>query len=660
MPLAQARAELAAKLQASLPTLLSSAASPAPVIVVRAPGGIGKTHMLTQKLSGHSVVWFGERKQMMPEIQTFLDTPLPGVTPLLQPPGRVQVEKRPAREDQGMCPDFALEIKPLRDRGLGRFEQSRGCRRCASFAGCPYFAWKPSSSWTFAPAIWLELKVKNTPHFDGKQIAVIDESPLQHVLQGVSLSAKEIDSLLADLQASPLRASLAYETFTKLLVACGELLRDPPPHRRRVELRELLRDLGFQFVDAPQHWHVRMRDDLLAAGAIPSAAPAVTKPGGIKVDPGCVARVLQYASALSTEQKKKLMALADALIDDESERPCCVLVLPDGKARSGIVAGRYVAPQIPATMPILVLDATADRLLYDVIFEGRTIAFIDVDLQVAAEIIQTTDFRYPSRTFKAASSNTIERLMAIVDEYQTQHVGQELAVVVKKDLFDTDTKFKNRVLQSVPPDHVFFYWSLRGRNDLKDFDAIFLIGAPELSPLDMEAMARAFMSRHAPKPGEKPFDYRVVPVPGQQRSGWSEFTSGGKKISLPDRGYLQVGPDAVYWALHQAEYVQAALRIRPYDPAQPKTVFVLTSADLGMLDVTFAQEKDLLPTAPPKRLLEAKAWLEQHRAAGHVEKVTHTALAQAIGVSKGRWSQLKKKVRGLRLLAEVESLMDEV
>jgi hypothetical protein len=251
-----ARAELVAKLTDALNAALVPSGEPAPLVLVDAPGGLGKSHITAQLLQLRRVSWFGERNKMLADVKNFLNTPLSGVVPLpasatATTTGVPSIEKRPSREDKGFCSQFDTRIKPLQMFGLGRFEQRMGCRLCPDLNTCKYQNWKPSTPWLFSSHARLGLRNDDKYLFEDREIVVIDESPVKEILRATTLEVYEIERLLSALKEfKPTALSeLAAEAFRQLFEVTLDLLGDPPPARRRIELRVLLQELGYRFVD---------------------------------------------------------------------------------------------------------------------------------------------------------------------------------------------------------------------------------------------------------------------------------------------------------------------------------------------------------------------------------------------------------------------------
>lgn len=230
-------------------------------------------------------------------------------------------------------------------------------------------------------------------------------------------------------------------------------------------LRDLVDDLGIQFVRrvmSSKHFKRSQyrRTDVRV------------------VDPNAVATFLKEARGLRTGLVEKLQTLADALADDEAARPATVLVLA-GSAR-GIAAGHFRPLPIPDDVPVVLLDATADPLLVELALR-RPVVVVEAHVDQTAKIFQTVGARYPASTLLDPSGFAVDRVMQIVEVYKKKNASHQIGIVIKKGVFESPP-VRARILRTVGEDHVRFFWSLRGNNQMKDYDALFVIGASRRSP----------------------------------------------------------------------------------------------------------------------------------------------------------------------------------
>jgi hypothetical protein len=155
-----------------------------------------------------------------------------------------------------------------------------------------------------------------------------------------------MDLLVTKLRELP-DATVATKAFIAIFEQALAILRSPPKGRGRVELRQLVADLGFQFL-------ADLRPRL---NPLPERQ---RKAGYDVVDPNGVATVVKQLTSVESGVRGKLSALADALSADTAARPTCVLVLPGDKTKAGIAAGHFKPLPVPDHLPLVVLDATGD------------------------------------------------------------------------------------------------------------------------------------------------------------------------------------------------------------------------------------------------------------------------------------------------------------
>ena len=668
--LEEARATLAVELRSWLARYLPAVGQdgaregPAPLLLVRAAGGVGKTHTLAQLLKYRRVTWLGERIEGLERLEGMLHTGLPTVTPLAATVATMSIEKRPSVAD-GMRDGGAGCTQPervtgVRDLGLGRFQQHLACRGCPDKATCRYQAWTRSTSWLYAPTIWLELNVNNAGLYSGSEVIVIDESPVDHRLLSTKFMPHEAKVVLDGLRQFTPSAftQLQHQALVDIFSAIVRLLADPPAGRLRVELRRLVEDLGYVFVlgtgptggTGAQTGPVARR---VSAGASVTEVPEHLAP----IDPAAMADLLKVVS-LAPDLRGRLVAMADALAHDVGPRPTCMVRLPsrEGNNNPGLVLlGRNVQQTVPDHIPMVVLDATGDPSLYGTLYRGRRIDVLDVEVEQEATVFQIVDARYPASSLTPA---TIDKLLGSVHAYRQVHPTHRVGLVMKGKLRE-QAAIESVVSKHFPdPTDIESYWSVRGKNHFEAYDALFLLGAPELHPADVEARARA-LAAHLPfdPSRENACDFEVVPKRGDT-TGYVEVEQAGRKYRLPERGLLHFG-DTWFFDRHQAELVQAALRIRPFQ-GRKKHVFVLSNLYLppAYLAVTYVELKELLLPRGAHELVVALRSLREQQPRGTLTyaHVTKSTGLRAPAISK-ILSRLKNHRLGQGMYTEAKTLL---
>jgi hypothetical protein len=645
----EARRKLAEELGATIGQVLAQSQDPAPVILVTAPGGVGKSHMVAQLLRGHRVVWLARRKEQQADLEHALGTPLPDVQPLRSSEADIDIEKRPARSDAAWCSEYPRIIQPLEDAGLGRFVNRRACMPCPRRGSCPYISWKPTSKWLFAPHVWLSIPINDPDIYAGRDIVVIDESPLDIVLTSSVMRMDVVTRMLQLVEGMPRPPKgRAREAVAELLGMILHIASSPPPGRSRIAIRELAADLGYDF----RHSIPKKRSllessteeflDMRRTGF--AHEKAGLPPLGLEVvDPLELFSRLHTMDTKNTSDLKILGQFFDALVFDDRYRPSCVLRLANKPEKCAVIVGNVARVPIPSSLPIVVLDATGVPSAYRTLFGERDVVQVDVEVPQSSTVYQITDHRYPSTTLTNPKSTSVARLMKIVDRHKALHPKDKVGIILKQGLL-TYPSIAAEIRKRFTEEDIEHFWAERGTNKFKEYDALFVLGAPEIPPDELEGLARAFMSLLPVRPGELPFDYRVqtTQVP-----------------PCEDRG-LKHPADIVFWEMHQAEYEQALLRGRPFDPEHPKTIYILTNVALNCLnlDIRHASEKELVigeKQQPPlieraqellltKRQAEDKNDYDQKTLAGWLS-VSPSALSQALKKSPDKAKEIKRLLR---------------
>lgn len=632
--------------------------NPAPVILVRAPAGLGKTRMVAHLLRGNRVVWFAPRNELMQELARAHQDPLPDIVPLV--PGRPPptLEKRPARADQDQdgryvwCAEFSTRIAPVRALGLGRFERRQACVWCSKRRGCPYPRWQPRTQWLFLPHVWLDLPLDRPDVFTGCEFVVIDESPLTHVLHATVLKPHEIVLLRDALTQVPRKTFLAFRALRDLLTVCSDLLASPPP-RRRIVLRDLLADLGYRFT---QNIDDGTRVVRMLLQSISGSRRVLTK--RFRVSPPPTESDLAEADATSLRLDlpdlkappylvEKLIGLFDAVAEDVRERPTCVLKLPEDGSQGAIIAGRVHQPPIPKHLPIVVLDSTGFTTNYRALFPGRPVVEQTTEVTRQVQVLQMGDHRWPLQTLRTSPA-ALDKAMEMVDRYKSEHPAHRVGLILAQTLLG-EPRIKEAVDQRFQSGDVGFFWATRGANDFEHHDAVFVLGAPEVPPDELEGQARALQSLDPVQPGEKPGDWRVR----------SRVLEDG----TDDRGYgYGNAADFLYWELHQSEYTQAVGRVRPYvdrptsDGQGRRTVFFLSNVGLFDITTNLTTEAELRGRVPDL-LLRVRDELKKKRAQGRVGPISQQELAGEVGVSPAALSQALKRAGGSPIVVEIQALL---
>ena len=242
-----------------------------------------------------------------------------------------------------------------------------------------------------------------------------------------------------------------------------------------------------------------------------------------------------------------------------------------------------VRSNLPASdKPVVVLDATGSRELYEALFPGRSLVVWPEEGATYAPKSDVTVFADGAYCQKSLWDTTIEPngpsecLTGILD-----HAAKAIAfhgvamdgvgVVTLKKLVDC---VRER-LTGIPGENVLHYGDLRGRNELKDCPMVFVVGCQPPSLVEIaESAVTMFGLDRDPKAlvGDVEAQRRFQMVNGAERG----FEAKG--FSFDDR-HMRLA----WQALVTAEVAQAAGRSRAHDDRDiVQRVFVFTNVDIGM------------------------------------------------------------------------------
>jgi len=247
------------------------------------------------------------------------------------------------------------------------------------------------------------------------------------------------------------------------------------------------------------------------------------------------------------------------------------------------------------SIPVLILDASAEPLIVERLFPGRTIEWHDI--QIAAPwktVIQCPD-RTNAQSSLIATANAADgtvtaaarRLTQTVQALQglsNRHPAGLLIVAAKKvrqaiqDTWQADETIPQRI-------HWAHFGNLRGKNAWKNVEACVIVGR-QMPPTSVIDGYVAALSSGDPIPPPA-FD-RLVMKPGQYR-----LADGSVATKLVPSAPNDLAA-AILRAIREAEIMQAIGRLRLADRTEdrPGCIYVLTSVPLPIAIDALVSERD--------------------------------------------------------------------
>jgi hypothetical protein len=233
---------------------------------------------------------------------------------------------------------------------------------------------------------------------------------------------------------------------------------------------------------------------------------------------------------------------------------------------AGEVRWRRFRP-FPVEKPVVILDATGDKCLYQQIFPGREIEVDEATARLVASVWQICDERLPKKTLDYDHKlNEMKGIVMALHRTRTASYGDGFGVIARKDVLE-----RMALPASIQTAH---YWGQRGTRDFENCHTLVLVGVAEPNFKDIELQADQLFGRSLSRDQiEKLRSY--------------ECPSGHKNMSWASMVWTYDDPNlrAFYERAREGEMLQAAFRIRPLE-GKHKLVVVLSNLPLSGLPPT--------------------------------------------------------------------------
>lgn len=508
-----------------------------------------------------------------------------------------------AREDDKMCPRHEA-VKDAAETGLS--PHSSICEECPLRDHCGYLKQfegvvvggirQPGI--VVLPHAFLPLD-RRTGTGD---VVVIDENPTSSLVSEVEFS----DALLTDRQVVAQLATdhseegkcrRAMQNLAQLLIErelAPKVAKDAWPwrggedeHRQKV-MRRVARGLmaamegrkSTASLDADDLNHARRmltsRDPIELSGNMPDreirAAVARVGRGGRKI-----MRTLVEQARLCRKRHIEIGSLVS--LDERGERNMLTVFTP---------------PTIPAHVPVIVLDATANPLPLERMFD-RDFEIIDIRMDENVRVTQVYDVtgsksslfgRDARHAFdkisKADKAKQFDKVRKLIDAAVRFSDGKEVLFVAQKETIDT---LAREGFGAVPESlHTAHFGALRGQNAFKDLRHIVIAGRM-LPPVDaLERMAAAVFARLGDR-------YSVNQLPMTVKS-WCKLHDDIPEEDIRADGCMDRNgnpwhpgtlTEALRYDACEAEIVQAVGRLRSIAQDEPCEVLLIGELTLDDL-----------------------------------------------------------------------------
>ena len=257
----------------------------------------------------------------------------------------------------------------------------------------------------------------------------------------------------------------------------------------------------------------------------------------------------------------------------------CIRKYDDPGRGAVLVLYDLVRPQL-GNLPAIVLDSTGSPAIYERIFQGRRVDTFDFDVACEARVVQVADGTY-GKTVTEGDERTRKRLLDSV-RHIVRHRGSHDHPVALITHMGLETAVRNMDLRHLRTGH---FYAERGTNRFTGNDSrdMVVVGTPTPNLDDLEMGAEALYAADT-----EDLDFRSEYMP--RPYGMRDDDDMDSQTEIRD--YIDPRLRELVGLFREAEINQAALRGRPLENGDQKTIWLLTSlpvpglppTDLVMLD----------------------------------------------------------------------------
>lgn len=395
------------------------------VVVQRYSPGTGKNYIASKVLKGQKTLWLTSRTQELEKIKADLE----GGHDL-------QVIKSKAE----LC-RHQNQFGPYRAQGYFHRE-NEGCRRCPDLKTCPYHT-------QFDPSHTLLMVSKFVAtgifqHFTNHpEVVIVDEDCLRDLLDKREVSADDLVQFQSYMKSKGLLTPEIKQLQTALIEMMGTQEAPTDPHWM-ITLCRIIEDpeaLIQKVVDSPEMEVFREK--------------AITEsPRDLPPYP-----VLRLFEVLASE------------LDRVGENS--VLSVEKNK----LVIRELHDLSVFGNRSVLVLDASADPLVYQKIFPGRKIEIWDCPVTIKAMIHQATDAPMGREGYLGNAKNR-----KLIVEFIKERAEGQVGIICH-------ATYHKEFERAFPESVMGHYGAIRGSRDFEQCDCLFLVGGYFLNPDELRRQA---------------------------------------------------------------------------------------------------------------------------------------------------------------------------
>lgn len=243
-------------------------------------------------------------------------------------------------------------------------------------------------------------------------------------------------------------------------------------------------------------------------------------------------------------------------------------------------------------LPLIVLDATADKELYEMAL-GREVDALELPVGVEAWVQQLAAGAYGKSSMeiesgKPSARDRLFRLARLIVEEVAKLASREdgskrkVGIITFKDLVDP---LREHLGDWDPPIEYANYWGLRGMNRMQDCQHVILLGTPMVGLEKLKAWVSALHWDDD--------ELDTTSLEAWERLGPAR--GKGEDIEVLVWRFLDPRLQRFAWQFREAELIQAMGRIRPLDDPLQKNIWLISNVPVpGFRTQTiFESQKEL-------------------------------------------------------------------